>query len=46
MKPNAYAEPKRFLCVRCEYEFAVLHVGKHEAPACPKCLDSEWVERN
>lgn len=33
-----------FRCTRCECEFEAL-VGDEEAGACPKCGDSEYVER-
>lgn len=36
---------KRFHCTRCDVKFEVRFVGEHEAPACPKCLDSEYVVR-
>jgi putative FmdB family regulatory protein len=33
-----------FKCTQCEREFEAL-VEPEEAPACPKCKDSEYVER-
>jgi putative FmdB family regulatory protein len=33
-----------FRCTSCDYVFESL-VDEHEAPICPKCADSEHIER-
>lgn len=33
-----------FKCTRCDQKFEAL-VEEQEAPACPMCKDSEYVER-
>jgi putative FmdB family regulatory protein len=33
-----------FRCTKCEHTFETI-AGPQEAPPCPKCKDSEFIER-